>query len=423
MFSKPFSTLVSSLFRTTPSVKITAAVFAGLLSQGAQASHQGITIHEGGMQQAVPNEYIVALHDTSFYSLDTFRSVIENAGGDIKHSYHNVLKGFAVTMTKDQLADLAPFADDIKFIEANYIVPRDIPMETPITEDNQPEGVGSWGIDRIDSREYVLDKEYTPINFGEGATVFVLDSGFLMEHKQWGDGSRISEADPTEGPDKGGHGTHVGGTVGGEACCEAEGGWGVAPKAKVVSMQVCGNMACNTDTIVKALDNIAAKEDVKGRSVVNMSVGGPGHSHTLETIVNKMVLEFDIPLIIAGGNGDVDACSYTPAHVPAAITVGASAKRDSLYYRTNFGKCIDIWAPGDFIISGTNSGPTDTKMLSGTSMATPHVAGGAALLLAEKAMGAKELEAALKAKATKGVLPNTKGSVNLMLYVGKDDSK
>lgn len=410
------TTLFSSGFSRTM-----LAAFAGVLALGQQAVAEpsAIRVIEGGMQQAVANEYIVAIKPSSFFSSDTFRSIIENAGGTVKHSYHNVLKGFAVAMTKEQLQDLAPFADDIDFIEANYMVPRDIPMETEITDDNRPEGVGSWGIDRIDQRELPLNKTYEPINQGEGATVFVLDSGVLMEHKQWGDGSRISEADPTESSDKGGHGTHVSGTVGGEACCEAEGGWGVAPKAKIVSMQICGSMACNTDLIVKALDNIAAMEEVKGRSVVNMSIGGPGRSKTLETIVNKMVLEFDIPLIIAGGNGDMDSCKYTPAHVPAAITVAASAKGDGTYYRTNFGKCIDIWAPGDFIISGTNSGPTDTKMLSGTSMATPHIAGAAALFLSEKAMGAKELEKVLKERATKGVMKETKGSVNLMLYVGK----
>lgn len=411
---------------TTHFTRIAAAAlaFSGILGQGAMAAEpSALKIVEGGMQQAVANEYIVSLKDSSFYSVDTFSSVIENAGGTIKHSYHNVMKGFAVYMTKDQLAELAPFADDIEFIEANYMVPRDIPMEHEMTEENRPEGVGSWGVDRVDQRKLPLDKSYTPINQGEEATIFVLDSGILKEHEQWGDGSRISEADPTEGPDKGGHGTHVAGTVAGEACCDAEGGWGVAPKAKLVSMQICGNMACNTDLIVKALDNIAAMDDVKGRSAVNMSVGGPGHSNTLEKIVNKMVLEFDIPLIIAGGNGDVDACTYTPAAIPAAITVGATAKGDGPYYRTNYGKCIDIWGPGDFIVSGTNSGPTDTKILSGTSMATPHVAGAAALLLTEKAMGAKELEKVLKARGTKDVLKVGRGSVNLMVYVGKEEGQ
>lgn len=398
---------------------IAALACAGFMTTAASA--KAIEVIEGGMQQAVAGEYIVALKESSFYSLATFRSVIENAGGEIKQSYSNVLKGFAVIMAKEQLAELVPFADDIEFIEANYVVPRDIPVATPLTDDNRPVGIGSWGIDRIDQRELPLDQVYEPINEGAGATVFVLDSGVLMEHKQWGDGSRISEADPTEGPDKGGHGTHVGGTVGGEACCDAEGGWGVAPKAKIVSMQICGGMACNTDLIVKALDNIAAMEEVKGRSVVNLSVGGPGYSKTLEAIVNKMVLDHDIPLMIAGGNGDKDACTYTPAHVPAAITIGASNKGDRPYVRSNFGKCIDIWAPGDFIISGTNKGPTETKILSGTSMATPHVAGAAALLLTEKAMGAKELEKAIKDRASKDVMKDTKGSINLMLYVGKKD--
>jgi subtilisin family serine protease len=241
----------------------------------------------------------------------------------------------------------------------------------------------TWGLDRVDQRDPVPTTtsgtyKYSTGDDGQGVDVYILDTGIYVDHTEfqgravWG----FTAADITDGDvDGNGHGTHVAGTVGSQT-------YGVAKNTILTAVKVLNNDgAGSTAGIVEALDWIlgdhAAKEAIRGekpKAVLSLSLGMNGTSATMEDALSNVIMQ-GLSVVVAAGNSYMDACDYSPARVPAAITVGASDYLDKAAYFTNWGTCLDVFAPGVYVLSTYISSPTSLAYGSGTSMAAPHVTG------------------------------------------------
>lgn len=275
---------------------------------------------------------------------------------------------------------------------------------------------GSWGLDRIDETDLPMDGLYSTANRGDGVIIFVVDTG-ISPHSEFGD--RLLPGYDTVGDgnnsvDCHGHGTHVASTSAGS-------NYGVADDALLVAVRVldCGGGG-TTSGVVAGLDWVAGYELDGMRGVVNMSLGG-GASSVLDAAVARLV-DGGVTVAVAAGNEAQAACNVSPAREPSAITVGASDRYDSRAWFSNYGSCVDIFAPGVDIIGAGLGSSTDTASMSGTSMASPHVAGAAALVLsAYPSLSPAEVNDVLAGDATPDVIAGPGvGSPNLLLMVAGD---
>lgn len=270
----------------------------------------------------------------------------------------------------------------------------------------------TWGLDRIDQRALPLSTDYSyPSTAGSGVTAYVVDTGVRSTHTEftgrmapgW---TAINDGRGTEDCD--GHGTHVAGTIAGTT-------WGVAKKATIVPVRVLDCFGSGTFSgIIAGLDWIRLNRT--GPAVVNMSLGG-GLSSTVNTAVANLVAS-GVTVVVAAGNSNANACNYSPAAAPSAITVGATTATDGRASFSNFGTCLDIFAPGQGITSSVIDSDSATAVYSGTSMASPHVAGAAALYLgANPSATPAAVATSLTQSATTNVVssPGT-GSPNLLLW-------
>ncbi|MBI0375989.1 S8 family peptidase, partial [Streptomyces albiflaviniger] len=239
------------------------------------------------------------------------------------------------------------------------------------TQENPP----SWGLDRIDQEDTQGDKKYAyPDSAGEGVTAYVIDTGVRTSHKDF-EGRATSGFDAVDNDDSAddgnGHGTHVAGTIAG-----AE--HGVAKKAKVVAVRVLDDQGSGTtEQVVAGIDWVT--EHHEGPSVANMSLGGTP-DEALDAAVQKAI-DSGVTFGVAAGNESADASGSSPARVKDAITVASSTDKDEQSDFSNYGDVVDIYAPGSDITSDWNTGDDATNTISGTSMATPHVVGAAAVYL------------------------------------------
>ena len=374
-------------------------------SNTSSASNDAVT----STQSAVAKRKFVVLFNSTVGNARNAASqastrAMQGRSGEIGFTYENVVKGFSVSI---------PEAAADAFIEAMGRNPNVDRVEEDITMTRMQTTQNSspWGLDRSDQRALPLSGSYTYKLTGAGVKAYIVDTGILASHNDFGGrvlGGFSVINDGLGSTDCNGHGTHVAGTVAGNT-------WGMAKQASLVPVRV---LACDgsgaLSGVIAGLDWVAANGSKP--AVVNMSLGG-GISSTLDAAVASLV-KTGYTVVVAAGNSGQDACGYSPAREPSALTVGATTSSDARASYSNFGTCLDLFAPGNSISSAWYTSNTATNTISGTSMAAPHVSGLATLLLqANPTATPAQLAQGIKATATGNVVTSAgNGSPNLLLY-------
>ena len=374
------------------------------------ASAQAAPILRG--KHAIANQYIVAIKPDEVRSSSDLSASVRSRptvfefadrrakarGAKLERVFEHAIKGFSVRMTAQQAEALA--ADpSILFVEEDQIITLDA------TQTNAP-----WGLDRIDQPTLPLNTTYNYDTTAGNVHAYVIDTGIYFPHNDFG-GRAIAGYDAVNdgrnGLDCNGHGTHVAGTIGGNV-------YGVAKAVNLYAVRVlnCSGSG-TTSSVIAGIDWVTANRKLP--AVANMSLGG-GASTALDSAVRRSIAS-GVTYAVAAGNANADACSGSPSRIGEAITVGASTSTDARANFSNYGSCLDLFAPGASITSAWYTSASATAVLSGTSMAAPHAAGAAALFLAQNPTKTPaEVEAAVKAGAVSGRLSAIgAGSPNLLL--------
>ncbi|MEO7700049.1 MAG: S8 family serine peptidase, partial [Opitutus sp.] len=350
----------------------------------------------------IAGSYIVVLTDDVKDVDAKAKELAIKHAGKVTHLYKSALRGMSLELP-DAAVALLRADPGVMYVEQDQTVSI-----------NTTQSGATWGIDRIDQRTLPLSGTYTYNVSGAGVTVYIIDTGINFTHSEYVGRAFTGVDEVTAGgtaADCNGHGSHVSGTVGGTT-------YGVAKQVKLVAVRVlnCSGSG-STAGVIAGIDWVTAQKngDPSVPSAANMSLGG-GFSATLNQAVANAVTA-GVVFAVAAGNDGLNACNYSPASTPTAITVGATDINDGFIYFSNRGSCVDINAPGVNITSAWTGSATATNTISGTSMATPHVAGTIALYLqANPSATAAQVDAALKVNASTTTVPA--GTTNKFLYSG-----
>jgi subtilisin family serine protease len=322
-------------------------------------------------------------------------------GARVLHTYTHALNGAAYAMTENQAKAMSLH-----------------PQVTKVEQDtmffiNVTQSPATWGIDRVDQRNLPLSNSYTYDFTGAGVRAFIVDTGIRTTHTNFGGRASWGTDCTGEGQSDGnGHGTHVAGTVGSAT-------YGIAKGVSLIAVKVCtAGGSCPNSAILCGVNYVTGQKNNNPSipMVANMSLGG-GVNTTLDNAVAGSV-SAGIFYAVAAGNNNSNACNFSPARTPSAYTVGSTTSTDARSSFSNFGTCVDIFAPGSSITSTWRTSDTATNTISGTSMASPHVAGAGALVLHEHPTWTPaQVDAELDARATTGVISNVgSGSPNRLLF-------
>jgi subtilisin family serine protease len=366
----------------------------------AAAVGVGVTGLAAAPAQAAPapKTAVIVQLDPGFSAALESRLAAANGAGTVRHLYRSAINGFAGEFSAAAIAAL---------------------RHNPHVLSVQPDGVAtvaatqsptpSWGLDRIDQRGRTLNNSYTYASTGAGVRAYIVDTGVSCnsDFDQRESGYDAITRLPDGSGDCNGHGTHVAGTVAGNK-------YGVAKDAIVVPVRVLDCTGSGTwSQVIAGLDWVASDHDPGELAVANMSLGGGANSAVDAAVQN--VINDGVTVAVAAGNSSANACGSSPARVAGAVTVGATDSRDRRASFSNFGSCLDLFAPGVNITSDWLAGTTNT--ISGTSMATPHVTGAAALVLGRNpSFTPAQVAAQLVSNSTKNAVSGVSGSPNRLLY-------
>lgn len=360
------------------------------------------TVRGQGASKAIKDSYIVVLKDEAAEPgrvKERSAELAKKHSGKVKKNYTAALRGFSVQMSEQNAQKLAK-DPNVAYVEQDAMVSV-----------NEIQTGPTWGLNRIDQRAPI--NTYSYASTGNGVRVYVIDSGVRISHADFGGRASngydfISNDGIAE--DCNGHGTHVAGTVAGKT-------YGVAKDTRIVAVRVLGcDGSGSWSGVIAGIDWVTKNRTLP--AVANMSIGG-----SVSTAINDAVRNSTtsgVVFAVAAGNSNADACNSSPSSTTEAITVGNVTNTDSRSSSSNYGSCLDIWAPGTNVLSTSHGSDTATATLTGTSMASPHVAGAAALLLAKNpALTPAQVGDALAGNATNGGVKNAgTGSPNKMLFVG-----
>ncbi|QRN95949.1 S8 family peptidase [Archangium violaceum] len=349
-------------------------------------------LHQAAPGLRIDGDYIVKLKDGA-----NARSVAGILGVSPNLVYSQAINGFSVTLDENQLRALRR-NPSIEYVEEDQFV-----------SSSASQSGATWGLDRIDQTSSTLNSTYTYTSTGAGVHAYIIDTGILTTHSNFGGrANAVYDAFGGNGQDCNGHGTHVAGTVGSAT-------YGVAKGVSLHGVRVLDCNGSGTNSGVIAGIDYVRTNHIKP-AVANMSLGG-GYSATVNTAVTNLS-NAGVFVAVAAGNDNANACNYSPASAPVVTTVAATTKTTARASYSNYGSCVDIYAPGSNITSTWSNGGTST--ISGTSMASPHVAGAAALYKATYGDASQAtIDAWLKNNATNNaVTSNISGTPNKLLNKG-----